>query len=169
MSLVRLTGCMCSCTPSSIELQMRYERWGLTSSNHCGPAHNDDSRNSTLSFSFWSSGRAHSRAAAMKVINRAPPTEITLLYRNLGMTHVFIAEEFRGFHVGGATLQDALDTALHALGKHVGRLYELSTPVEYHLQGTLHDFEDQLRDADAPLNYSVTARISSSSRDAHVQ
>src|SRR5262245_15917673 len=89
---------------------------------------------------------------------KQPPDEITLVYRNLGMTHVFIAQEFRGFHVGGPTLREALDTAIHSLGKHVSLLYGLTTPVEYQLQGTLGDFEDLLLDADAPLNCAVTAR-----------
>ncbi len=36
----------------------------------------------------------------MLIAAKSPPIEVTLLYRNLGMTHVFIAENFRGFHVG---------------------------------------------------------------------
>lgn len=83
----------------------------------------------------------------MLIEAKAPPKEVTLVYRNLGMTHVFIAEEFRGFHVGGSTLRDALDTAIHALGKHVTVLYGLPNAVEYALEGTLDEFEDRLQDA----------------------
>jgi len=88
-----------------------------------------------------------------------PPQEVTLVYRNLGMTHVFFAEEFHGLHVGGQTLREALDNAIYALGKHITLLYGLSTPAQYALQGTADDFESQLRDANAPLNFSVTAKM----------
>lgn len=98
---------------------------------------------------------------------KAPPKEVTLVYRNLGMTHVFIAEEFRGFHVGGPTLREALDTAIHALGKHIELLYDLSSPVSYTLEGTPDEFEDRLQDADAPLNFAVTARMSPGENRAH--
>jgi hypothetical protein len=94
----------------------------------------------------------------MKIIKR-PPNEITLVYRNLGMTHVFIADEFAGFHVGGSSLRGALDNAIHALGKHVALLYDLTEPVEYELEGTPDEFEDRVHDANAPLNCSVTARM----------
>jgi hypothetical protein len=103
----------------------------------------------------------------MLIAAKSPPTEVTLLYRNLGMTHVFIAENFRGFHVGGTTLRDALDTAIHALGMHVSSLYSLPKPVEYRLDGTLDEFEDRLQDADAPLNFTVTARITATGAHAH--
>lgn len=89
----------------------------------------------------------------------SPPKEVTLVYRNLGITHVFIAEEFRGFHVGGATLRTAIDNAIHALGKHVTAVYGLEKPAQYTLQGTFDEFESQLQDADAPLNFSVVAQI----------
>lgn len=98
---------------------------------------------------------------------KAPPTEVTLVYRNLGMTHVFIAEEFRGFHVGGPSLREALDTAIHALGKHIELLYDLKSPVHYTLEGTLGEFEDRLQDADAPLNFHVTARMAPVENRAH--
>src|SRR5262249_1550506 len=90
---------------------------------------------------------------------KAPPQVITLVYRKLGMTHVFIAEEFRGFHVGGSSLRDAWDTAVHALGKHVAAMYGLRNPIQYQFEGTLDEFEDRLQDANAPLNFSVTARM----------
>jgi hypothetical protein len=98
---------------------------------------------------------------------KAPPKEVTLVYRNLGMTHVFIAEDFRGFHVGGPTLREALDTALHALGKHIKLLYDLPAPVQYKLDGTLGEFEDRLQDPNAPLNFSVTARIAPPENGVH--
>lgn len=103
----------------------------------------------------------------MLIAAKSPPIEVTLLYRNLGMTHVFIAENFRGFHVGGPSLRDALDTAIHALGMHVSTLYDLPKPVEYRLEGTLDEFEDRLQDADEPLNFTVTARMASTGMHAH--
>lgn len=94
----------------------------------------------------------------------SPPQQVTLVYRNLGITHVFIAEEFRGFHVGGATLRDAMDNAIYALGKHITAVYGLKTPAQYTLRGTFDEFESQLQDADAPLNFSVIAQIATKKR-----
>ncbi|MFA6265614.1 MAG: hypothetical protein WC670_07870 [Pseudolabrys sp.] len=96
-----------------------------------------------------------------------PPSEVTLLYRNLGMTHVFIAEEFRGFHVGGTTLRGALNTAIHALGTHVTLLFKLDAPVSYRLEGTPAEFEDRLHDSNKPMNFSVRATMTKELAHAH--
>lgn len=104
----------------------------------------------------------------MSHTQKTPPPEVTLVYRNLGMTHVFTAEEFRGFHVGGPTLRVALDNAIRALGKHITVLYGLNKQAEYDLEGTPEDFEDSLQDADAPLNFSVTAKMATESMKIHV-
>lgn len=105
------------------------------------------------------STRTKVRGGPVQKDAHSPPREVALVYRNLGLTHVFIAEEFRGFHVGGATLRAAMDNAIHALGKHITAVYGLEKPAQYTLQGTFDEFESQLQDADAPLNFSVVAQI----------
>lgn len=74
--------------------------------------------------------------------NNQPPREITLVYREVGKTHVFSTQEFRGFHVGSSSLKFAFEKAIVALGLHVSE--EFSCPVEYVMESTFSEFEDHL-------------------------
>lgn len=78
----------------------------------------------------------------------SPPSEIIIVYRGVGKTHVFTSPELRGFHIGSASLKTVFDTAPDALSKHVSLLF--GSDVHYHLDMSFKEFEASL-DSSEPM------------------
>jgi hypothetical protein len=91
---------------------------------------------------------------AMTERHEVPPEQVTLVYREVGKTHVFTARELRGFHVGSAERKFAFEHAFTALSEHVSRIYgchaEYKTDLTYaqfeaHLKGPTSNGSDLLK------------------------
>jgi hypothetical protein len=78
--------------------------------------------------------------------NLTPPAEVTLVYREVGKTHVFTAPDLRGFHIGSSVLKNAYEQAVIALGQHVSRVFECS--VAYRMARSFKEFENLLKKDD---------------------
>lgn len=92
----------------------------------------------------------------MATVTKTPPTSVTLIYRAIGKTHVFTAQEFKGFHIGSSSLRKAYEQAIKALGEHVSLIYGQS--VEYETRQTYEAFQRKLSgidDGDSDLFRSV--------------
>lgn len=88
-----------------------------------------------------------------------PPSEVTLVYRELGKTHVFTAQELKGLHIGSSSLQTAFEQAIIALGEHVSRVF--GCDAEYEAELSYDDFQRHLRaDSASPLsgNFVIAKR-----------
>ena len=79
--------------------------------------------------------------------NTVPPEQVTLVYREVGKTHVFTARELRGFHIGSADRKFAFEHAFAALSEHVSRLYDCKA--QYQSILSYQEFEKHLK---APTN-----------------
>jgi hypothetical protein len=81
----------------------------------------------------------------------AAPQRVTLIYREVGNTHVFTSPELRGFHIGMCDLNAAFDSAVLALGEHVSLLFNCKA--KYHVDGGFVNFESHLKGGDvfAPM------------------
>ncbi len=75
---------------------------------------------------------------------KGPPPEVTLLYREVGKTHVFTADhdKLRGFHIGSSDLSRAFHQAAIALGEHVSRVFGCSA--NYTLEISFTEFQERL-------------------------
>jgi hypothetical protein len=82
-------------------------------------------------------------SATMPRRHASPPSQVTLVYREVGKTHVFTAIECRGLHVGSKDLKDAFENAIDALGQHVSLLYKSN--VEYEAEITFEEFLDHMK------------------------
>jgi hypothetical protein len=71
-----------------------------------------------------------------------PPTEVNLIYRNVGKTHVFTALELPGFHIGSSKLEHVFKQATDALNEHVSRLYKCDA--KYQIEFTYEAFRVQV-------------------------
>lgn len=80
-----------------------------------------------------------------KTTQQIPPKEVHLLYREVGRTHVFTAEEFRGFHIGARDLKKAYEQAITALGEHVSLTLNCTSPVKYEAEYSYADFVRHLK------------------------
>ena len=74
---------------------------------------------------------------------KVPPEQVTLVYREVGKTHVFTARELRGFHVGSCDRKFAFEHAFSALSEHVSRLYDCRA--EYTSLLSYEQFENHLK------------------------
>ena len=88
--------------------------------------------------------------------NAAPPPEVTLVYREVGKTHVFTAANLRGFHVGSSSLHFAFDHLAAALGEHVSRA--CNCEASYRLQVSYDEFERHLTGCELTGNFVVAKR-----------
>jgi hypothetical protein len=91
-----------------------------------------------------------------------PPSEVNLIYRNVGRTHVFTAMELPGFHIGSSKLDYAFNKAAEALNEHVSKLYKCDAT--YQLE---YDFESFLAQIDSSNGPLVIARREQAVREAH--
>jgi hypothetical protein len=74
---------------------------------------------------------------------KVPPEQVTLVYREVGKTHVFTARELRGFHIGSCDRKFAFEHAFTALSEHVSRLYNCHA--EYKPLSSFQQFENHLK------------------------
>lgn len=73
-----------------------------------------------------------------------PPERVTLLYREVGHTHVFTTSEWVGFHIGSSKLRVAFEKAIEALGEYATELYGCSAT--YVPEIPFEEFERHLHD-----------------------
>lgn len=85
-----------------------------------------------------------------------PPAEVTLVYREVGKTHVFTAPDFRGFHIGSSVLKTAYEQAVIALGEHISRVY--NCPASYRIERSFKEFETLLKKEDEFASNFVFAK-----------
>lgn len=78
-----------------------------------------------------------------------PPSEVNLIYRNVGKTHVFTAMELPGFHIGSSRLEHAFNKATEALNEHVSKLYKCEAT--YQLEFDYDAFLAQIGSSMGPL------------------
>ena len=78
-----------------------------------------------------------------------PPSEVNLIYRNVGRTHVFTAMELPGFHIGSSLLEHAFNKAAEALNEHVSKLYRCEAT--YQLEFKYDAFLAQIGSSTGPL------------------
>lgn len=78
-----------------------------------------------------------------------PPSEVNLIYRNVGRTHVFTAMELPGFHIGSSQLEHAFNKATEALNEHVSKLYRCEAT--YQLEFKYEAFLAQIGSSMGPL------------------
>jgi hypothetical protein len=73
-----------------------------------------------------------------------PPSEVTLVYRPVGPSHVFTANgpEMSGFHISHPDRKVAFDLAGKALGEHVALIYGVDA--HYEFERSFDDFEGGL-------------------------
>ena len=96
-------------------------------------------------------------AARSEARGSAPPDHVTLVYREVGKTHVFTAQGLKGFHVGSCTLDAAFKLALTALGEHVSLL--CGREVKYEAATALRDFKQHLKGDDILAPFVVANRL----------
>jgi hypothetical protein len=105
----------------------------------------------------------HSKRDAKRKVRRhmdrspKPPAEVTLVYRLVGAaTHVFTADEFRGFHIGSSSLSEAFEIAPVALSSHVSLIY--NREIKYEFDIDFARFLESLKEE--PISgRAVTAKI----------
>ena len=73
----------------------------------------------------------------------SPPSEITLVYRVVGKTHVFTALDMTGFHIGSSSLRCAFEQASVALGEHVTAVSGMQA--QYSFEPSFEAFEAHLK------------------------
>lgn len=97
----------------------------------------------------------------------SPPDEITLVYRPVGLSHVFTATgpEMSGFHISHPSLQVAFGLAALGLGRHVTSLYGIEA--NYEIQCSYDDFLSHLKGEGQQGNF-VIARITHEAAGAYV-
>jgi hypothetical protein len=91
----------------------------------------------------------------------AAPSEVNLIYRDVGKTHVFTALELPGFHIGSSQLEHVFTQATAALNEHVSRLCKCEA--KYQLDYTFEEFLAQIQSHTGPV---VTARRASTGEPA---
>ena len=89
------------------------------------------------------------------------PNEITLVYREVGGTHVFTAPNFKGLHIGSSDLKNAYSLVPVALSEHVSSV--CSQESEYVLSMPFEQFESHLTSGSI-MDSIVIARKSLASR-----
>lgn len=88
--------------------------------------------------------------------NLTPPVEVTLVYREVGKTHVFTAPDLHGFHIGSSVLKNAYEQAVIALGQHVSRVFDCN--VAYRMDRSFKEFESLLKKDDEFAGNFVLAK-----------
>jgi hypothetical protein len=87
-----------------------------------------------------------------------PPDEITLVYRPVGLSHVFTAAgpEMSGFHISSPSLEVAFGLAAPGLGRHVSSLYGVEA--KYEIPCSFDEFLSHLKGEGQHGNF-VIARM----------
>lgn len=76
-----------------------------------------------------------------------PPSEVTLVYRPVGKSHVFTANghKMSGFHISSPVLKTAFELAGVALGKHVKTIYGIDA--QYEIESSFDNFVKHLKES----------------------
>jgi hypothetical protein len=88
-----------------------------------------------------------------------PPSEITLVYREVAPSHVFTAlgPRMRGFHISHPDRKTAFKLAEAALGAHVKLAFGVDAA--YHISTKYEDFESHINGSRSLDSNKVKARI----------
>jgi hypothetical protein len=88
--------------------------------------------------------------------NATPPPEVTLIYRELGKTHIFTVAELRGFHVGSSSRSFVFNQLAEALSEHVSLVY--GCKAQYRLEVAYEEFEARLNGGELRAPFLIAKR-----------
>ena len=94
------------------------------------------------------------------------PSEVGIVYRNAGSTHVFTSKGIDGMvHCGSHDLEDAFNQVIACLNHHVSEVYNCE--VEYKSQVSFDEFSQHLASNSDIMVNLLTLTLDSKNLDCH--